>query len=92
MSTIRTNVGARGRQARISCLEIGGRDENSVTNPRRHVALEQKRKAGKKPFGNFPASPEVQGLPEEGGAGHNRVVVDSLTDLVFGRGGDELGL
>jgi hypothetical protein len=33
----------------------------------------KKRKAGKKPFGNFPASPEVKRLPEERGPDGDRI-------------------
>src|SRR6516225_10733789 len=54
--------------------------------------LEQKKMARKQPFGNFLASSEVQRLPEESGSDRNGVVVDLLTDLVFGDGSDVLSL
>ena len=53
---------------------------------------EAKKKGRKELFGTFLPSSEVQPLPEERGSDRNGVVVDLLTDLVFGDGSDVLSL
>jgi hypothetical protein len=83
-----------GAGYRVSFTRLTGQDLIKHGHARlslvKHCA--RAKKAWKKPFGNFPAGPRGSGSPEESSSGHNRAVVDSLTDLVFGCRVDVLSL